>query len=131
MIIEQATETYLVSIVEQDVMEGIKMEGIAVCECAIHIEENGLDGAQVWERSVSRVSAHCDSSNLDRLCRGIVTRDCYHIETRLRRYSQNRADQESMHHNASMTYIERFPVQGIMESMPAAYSGICGSSPYS
>ena len=36
-----------------------------------------------------------------------------------------------MHHNAFMTYIERLSVQGIMESLPAAYFGICRSSPYS
>ena len=131
MSIESAIETHLVSIVEQDVMESIEMERVTVRECAVHIKENGLDGAQVWERSVSRVSAHRDSSNLDRLCRGITIRDCHHIEAPGRNYYRLQVDQESMHHNAFMTYIERLSVQGIMESLPAAYFGICRSSPYS
>ena len=131
MAIESATRTHLISIVEQDVMESIEMKRVTVCECAVHIKENGLDGAQVWERSVSRVSAHCDSSNLDRLCRGIIIRDCHHDKKRVRKCSRSQVEQESILPNALMTYIERLSVQGIMESLPAAYFGICRSSPYS
>ena len=102
-------------------MESIEMKRVTVCECAVHIKENGLDGAQIWERSVSRVSAHRDSSNLDRLCRGMDISICHHIETLVENCSRLQVDEESMRHNAFMTYIERLSVQGIMESLPAAY----------
>ena len=93
MAIESATRSHLISIVEQDVMESIEMKRVTVCECAVHIKENGLDGAQIWERSVSRVSAHRDSSNLDRLCRGMDIRICHHIETLVENCSRLQVDE--------------------------------------
>lgn len=64
----------LVAILQENVVERIKMEGIAVGQCAVHIEEHCLDCAQIGKRSVSRVGAHCDASNLDGLCGTTIAR---------------------------------------------------------
>ena len=59
-------------------MECVEMKGVTIGECAVHIEEDCLDCAQIGEWSVSGVSAHCNSSDLDGLCRSSVAR---HDET--------------------------------------------------
>lgn len=73
-----STQAYLVAILEEDVMECVEMKGVTIGECAVHIEEDCLDCAQIGEWSVSGVSAHCNSSDLDGLCRSSVAR---HDET--------------------------------------------------
>lgn len=66
--------TYLVAILKQDVVESIEMDGVTVGECAVNIEQDCLDRAQIRERSVARVGAHRDSSDLDGLCRSTIAR---------------------------------------------------------
>ena len=61
----------LVVVLRQNVLEGFEVEGIAVGERSIHIEEHAFDGAEVWHRAVLRGCCHCDACNLDCLCANI------------------------------------------------------------
>ena len=76
----QKTVLYLVAIFQENVVEGVEVEGVAVGERAVHIEEDCLDCAEVRERSLFRVSAHSDASNFDGLCGKSIARhlDCFY-----------------------------------------------------
>ena len=113
------TTPYLVAILEEDVVESVKMEGVAVGQCAVHIEEHCLDCAQIGEWSVSRVGTHCDAGDLDRLCG--TTIGC-HIGNQIGEMMPGRykliLKPQCIGHVAREALMQR-----IKESLPAAYFG--------